>query len=92
MMVWKMGEMETEDANAVFSMMPKGLSAAVLATFPAVALAGTDVWQESYGALFLNVTLLVILGTTVLATVFSFATEKGIDRRDRHALRKRLME
>ena len=92
MMVWKMGEMETVDANAVFSMMPKGLSAAVLATFPAVALAGTDVWQESYGALFLNVTLLVILGTTALATIFSFATEKGIDRRDRQVLRKRLME
>jgi len=92
MMVWKMGEMETEDANAVFSMMPKGLSAAVLATFPAVALAGTAGWQDSYGALFLNVTLLVILGTTALATVFSFATEKGIDRRDRRALRRRLME
>jgi hypothetical protein len=73
-------------------MMPKGLSAAVLATLPAVALAGTAVWQDDYGPLFLNVTLLVILGTTALATIFSFATEKGIDQRNRRAVRKRLME
>jgi cell volume regulation protein A len=91
MMVWRVGDLETEEANAVFSMMPKGLSAAVLATLPAVALAGTSVWQEDYGPLFLNVTLLVILGTTALATVFSFATEKGIDRRDKMSLRRRLM-
>jgi len=89
---WKIGDLDREDANAVFSMMPKGLSAAVLATLPAVALAGTAVWQDDYGPLFLNVTLLVILGTTALATIFSFATERGIDRRNRLAVRKRLME
>jgi cell volume regulation protein A len=92
LLVWRVSEMAPEDASAVFSMMPKGLSAAVLATFPAVALAGTSIWQEDYGALFLNVTLLVILGTTALATVFSFATERGIDRRKRMDLRRRLME
>lgn len=92
LLVWKVSEMDEEDASAVFSMMPKGLSAAVLATLPAVALAGTALWQEEYGPLFINVTLLVILGTTALATVFSFATERGIDRRNRKALRRRLME
>lgn len=92
LMTWKIGDLEKEEANAVFSMMPKGLSAAVLATLPAVALAGTAVWQDDYGPLFLNVTLLVILGTTALATIFSFATEKGIDQRNRRAVRKRLME
>ena len=92
LMTWKIGDLEKEEANAVFSMMPKGLSAAVLATLPAVALAGTAVWQDDYGPLFLNVTLLVILGTTALATIFSFATEKGIDQRNRRELRKRFME
>ncbi len=92
LMTWKIGDLEKEEANAVFSMMPKGLSAAVLATLPAVALAGTAVWHDDYGPLFLNVTLLVILGTTALATIFSFATEKGIDQRNRRAVRKRLME
>jgi cell volume regulation protein A len=92
LLVWRVSEMDPEDASAVFSMMPKGLSAAVLATFPAVALAGTSLWQDDYGPLFLNVTLLVILGTTALATVFSFATERGIDRRKRMDLRRRLME
>jgi cell volume regulation protein A len=92
LMTWKIGDMEKEEANAVFSMMPKGLSAAVLATLPAVALAGAAVWHDDYGPLFLNVTLLVILGTTALATIFSFATEKGIDQRNRRAVRKRLME
>ena len=92
LMTWKIGDLEKEEANAVFSMMPKGLSAAVLATLPAVALAGTAVWQDDYGPLFLNVTLLVILGTTALAPIFSFATEKGIHQRNRRAVRKRLME
>lgn len=91
MVVWRVGEMEAEEASAVFSMMPKGLSAAVLATLPATALAGSSIWQYDYGALFLNVTLLVILGTTALATVLSFSTERSIDRRDRRSLRRRLM-
>jgi len=72
-----------EDAIALFGLMPRGLAAAVLATFPAVALAGIAIWDADpdLPAFFLNTTLIVILGTTVLATVFSFADEKYIDRK-----------
>jgi len=91
MMAWWIGDLNIEDAETVFASMPRGLAAAVLATLPAVMLAGqTDAWTEDIGLLFLNATLIVILGTTILTTIFSFVTEKGIDRRQREALRKRL--
>lgn len=91
MSAWKLGNLNIEDAETVFASMPRGLAAAVLATFPAVMLAGSlSTWTEDLGVLFLNTTLIAILGTTGLTTVLSFATEKGIDRRQRVALRKRL--
>lgn len=90
---WKIGDLNIEDAETVFASMPRGLAAAVLATLPPVMLATyTDVWSDEIGLLFLNTTLVVILGTTILTTVFSFATEKGIDRRQRRELRRRLTE
>jgi cell volume regulation protein A len=91
-LTWRVGDLETGDANAVFSMMPKGLSAAVLATLPAASLAGLAIWNDDLGILFLNVTLIVILGTTILATIFSFATERGIDKKQMMELRQRLRE
>lgn len=91
MSAWRLGDLSIEDAETVFASMPRGLAAAVLATLPAVALAGlASGWTDELGVLFLNTTLIVILGTTILTTVFSFATEKGIDRRQRFALRRRL--
>ncbi|MGD9963028.1 MAG: cation:proton antiporter [Thermoplasmata archaeon] len=93
MAAWKLGDLDIEDAETVFASMPRGLAAAVLATLPAVMLAGyTSIWSEGLGALFLNTTLIVILGTTGIATVLSFVTEKGIDRRQRLALRRRLTQ
>jgi hypothetical protein len=90
-----LGDLNIEDAETVFASMPRGLAAAVLATLPAALLvkAGTASWltdADELGLLFLNATLIVILGTTILTTIFSFVTEKGIDRRQRIALRKRL--
>lgn len=91
MAAWKMGDLDREDAQTVFASMPRGLAAAVLATLPAVLLAGeTGAWSDDLGLLFLNTTLIVIIGTTILTTIMSFATEKGIDRRQRLALRNRL--
>jgi cell volume regulation protein A len=95
MMAWKLGDLNIEDAETVFASMPRGLAAAVLATLPAtlLAAAGTSAWvndPDDLGLLFLNATLIVILGTTILTTIFSFITEKGIDRRQRIALRNRL--
>lgn len=84
------GELSKAEEMAVFAMMPRGLAAAVLATLPAVQLAGLDVWSEDLGVLFLNTTLIVILGTTVLATIFSFMTERNIDRKQRMDLRNHL--
>lgn len=93
MAAWKMGDLEREDAETVFASMPRGLAAAVLATLPSVMLLDyPDVWSDELGLLFLNTTLVVILGTTILTTVFCFSTEKGIDRRQRIALRKRLTD
>ncbi len=90
---WKIGDLNIEDAETVFASMPRGLAAAVLATLPAVMLATyTDVWSDEIGLLFLNTTLIVILGTTILTTALSFATEKGIDRRQRRELRRRLTD
>lgn len=91
MMAWRIGGLNIEDAGTIFASMPRGLAAAVLATLPAVMLAGkVDTWTDDLSILVLNTALIVILGTTILTTVFSFATEKGIDRRQRLALRKRL--
>jgi len=60
--------------------MPRGLAAAVLATVPAIVLAGSSVWNESLSTLFLNTTLLVILGTTILTTIFSYGAERSARR------------
>lgn len=87
---WRLGELPQPDAVALFGMMPRGLAAAVLATFPATVLSGHPSWSEELGALFLNTTLVVILGTTVITTVFSFAAEKLVDRKRRIAIRRSL--
>ncbi|MBU0684948.1 MAG: cation:proton antiporter [Thermoplasmatota archaeon] len=92
LMAYRVGDLEKSDADALFAMMPRGLAAAVLATMPATLLAGTSVWSPEYDQLFLNVILIVILGTTMLATILSFWTEKTIDKRNRHRLRTRLAE
>ncbi len=92
MTAWRLGDLSIEDAETVFASMPRGLAAAVLATLPAVMLAeGVSTWSDDLGLLFLNTTLIVIVGTTLLTTILSFATEKGIDRRQRCDLRKRLV-
>ncbi|HEX7393108.1 MAG TPA: cation:proton antiporter [Thermoplasmata archaeon] len=92
MATWKIGGLEMEDALALWGLMPRGLAAAVLATLPAVALAGVAVWEADSGlpSLFLNVTLIVILGTTVLATILSAVTERVIDRRHRQVSRLKM--
>ncbi len=91
MTAWRIGDLSIEDAETVFASMPRGLAAAVLATLPAVMLAeNVSTWSDELGLLFLNTTLIVILGTTLLTTILTFATEKGIDRRQRRDLRKRL--
>jgi len=92
LMAYKIGDLEKSDANALFAMMPRGLAAAVLATMPATLLAGTSVWSPKYDQLFLNVILIVILGTTMLATVLSFWTEKTIDKKNRQKLRTKLIQ
>jgi cell volume regulation protein A len=86
------GDLGVQEEKAVFALMPRGLAAAVLATLPAVKLAGLDVWSTDLGDLFLNTTFTVILGTTLLATVFSFLAERDIDKKNRMDLRKSLME
>jgi cell volume regulation protein A len=97
LLTWKVGDMDKNDADAVFSMMPKGLTAAVLATLPAAMLAGTPIWDSALAdwdldVLFVNVVLIVILGTTILTTIMSFLVERGIDRTKREELRKRIYE
>lgn len=88
----RLGSLDKADADAMFSMMPRGLAAAVLATMPATLLINTDVWKTEYEQLILNVVLIVILGTTILATILSFVTERGIDKRQGAALRRKLAQ
>jgi len=90
MLALKLGNLNIEDAETVFASMPRGLAAAVLATLPAVLLADSAIWDPALGVLILNTTLIVIFGTTLLTTIFSVMTEKGIDSRQRKELRKRL--
>ena len=90
LLAYKIGDLDREDADALFSLMPRGLASAVLATVPALLLAGTTVWNEDYGPFVVNVALMVILGTTILATVLSFSTERKIERRNRQAVRMTL--
>lgn len=88
----RIGDLTPEDSLALFGLMPRGLAAAVLAMLPATALAGVAVWESEPGVgdLFVNVTLIVILGTTILSTVLSFLVERRIDRARRTELRRRL--
>jgi cell volume regulation protein A len=85
------GDLAKSEERAVFAMMPRGLAAAVLATLPAAKLAGLDVWTGDLPNLFLNTTLVVIVGTTLIATICSFLAEKDIDKKQRMDLRTRLM-
>jgi cell volume regulation protein A len=58
---------------AVFFMMPRGLSAAVLASYPlALGVVSTEV-----GAAFLSVTLVVIVLTTIMSSIGSFTIENA---------------
>lgn len=96
LIAWKVGDLDRNDADAVFAMMPKGLSAAVLATLPAAMLAGSAIWESTpahwkLDVVFVNATLIVILGTTILATIFSFAVERRIDKTNRLEMRKRII-
>jgi cell volume regulation protein A len=97
LLAWKVGDMDKNDADAVFSLMPKGLTAAVLATLPAAMLAGTPIWDAAsvdwqLDVLFLNAILVVILGTTILATILSFRVERNIDRENKEEFRKRIYQ
>lgn len=80
LMMHRVGALGFSDSMTIFSMMPRGLAAAVLATVPAIILAGSVVWNDSLSTLFLNTTLIVILGTTMLTTILAFATEKSARR------------
>ncbi len=92
LLAYRLGDMDRSDADALFSMLPRGLASAVLATMPAALLVGTNVWQGRYETLILNVALIVILGTTILATILSFATERSIDARTARVARLRESE
>jgi cell volume regulation protein A len=86
----RIGTLPREDSSALFALMPRGLAAAVLATGATTLLVGApDLPQDiNLTALFLNTTLIVILGTTIIATVLSYRTEKTIDKRKRLQLRE----
>ena len=84
----RIGDLDKADTDALFALMPRGLAAAVLATAPAALLSNTSVWKSEYALLILNVALIVIVGTTIIATVLSFSAERSIDRRLRDQKRK----
>ncbi len=65
-----MGE---QDRMAVFFMMPRGLSAAVLASYPLVR----EVVTAEIGTAILSVTLVVIVLSTLMACVGAFTVERS---------------
>jgi cell volume regulation protein A len=91
--VWKLGDLQEEDAIALFGLMPRGLAAAVLANLPAAVLVDVAVWTShpELFPLFLNATLIVILGTTIISTGMSFVAEAAVDAKARNQIRDRLM-
>jgi potassium/hydrogen antiporter len=90
MTVHKVDMLPFADSMAVFALMPRGLAAAVMATIPATLLIGNAYWNNDLTVLFLNTTLIVILGTTILTTILTFATEKSVDRKIEKERRARL--
>lgn len=73
----RLSNLDKKDTLALFGLMPRGLAAAVLATVPASMLASLPLWTDhpDWAPLFINTTLMVILGTTIVATVVSFMAE-----------------
>ena len=94
LLAWKIGDLDKADANALFAMMPRGLAAAVLATMPYTLLSsqGEPLWQESYAELILNVVLIVIIGTTIVASILVLWTESRIDRTNREKYRAKMYQ
>jgi len=88
--IWRLADLDVHDAMAVFANMPRGLAAAVLATLPGVTLVGLGFWSDDLNLMFVNTTLVVILGTTVLTTALNFAVEKSKDRQIRDKMRQDL--
>jgi len=96
LVAWKVGDLDRNDANAVFAMMPKGLTTAVLATLPAAMLANSDIWLNTpanwkLDEVFVNATLIVILGTTIITTIASYKVERDIDKANRAEMRKKII-
>jgi len=79
----RLGTLPREDSSALFALMPRGLAAAVLATGATALLVGASDLPQNIDltAMFLNTALIVILGTTIIATVLSFRAEKTIDKK-----------
>jgi cell volume regulation protein A len=97
LVAWKVGDLDRNDADALFAMMPKGLTSAVLATLPAAMLVGTTIWDSTpahwdLGIVFINATLIVVLGTTILTTIFSFIVDRRIDKTNRMEMRRKIIE
>jgi cell volume regulation protein A len=91
----RVGALDKNETEAVFSMMPKGLSGAVLAMLPATMLAGNVIWEVAPAGwqletLFLNATVIMILGTTILATILAYIVERRIDRTNLENFRKKV--
>ncbi len=92
LLAYRVGDMDKSDSDALFSLMPRGLASAVLATVPAALLASNTVWKSEYNDLIINVALFVIIGTTILTTILSFSVERNIDKRNRKELKNQLVK
>ena len=79
------GDFDTFDEKGIFAMLPRGLAAAVLATYPAQQQLAFNAYtdnpfMENAGIFIQNSVLVVILTTTVLATIFTFMSEKHVNK------------
>lgn len=90
LLAWKLGDLDKSDADALFAMLPRGLAAAVLATMPATLLATQPFWRASYSEMIVNIVLIVIVGTTIVASVLIVWVERKIDKENRERVRNNI--
>lgn len=79
------GDLDTSDEKGIFAMLPRGLAAAVLATYPlqqgvVFTTKENNPFIEDTASFMQNAVLVIILATTILATILTFISERHAAR------------
>jgi len=85
-------DLDTTDEKGLFAMLPRGLAAAVLATYPmqqgvTFATKQDNLFIQDTGEFIQNSVLVVIVVTTILATFLTFLSEKHATKEQNQKLK-----